>query len=189
MPIPFAFPKPTVTKIADSRHRYVQNSYTKSKANRATEVQSTDIRNAFTPLSVTFTSPIFTKLKLFLQIYKDISDTEIYANCTRNVVNTSKNSGTLWSWNFTVPIPPPHETQSYNERLWTSVLPNVTRIGRNMYKMGQKFIYTSTSSLAFHYDEFREARDCSLALLAEYLTRRTTALRDERWSHLQGLCR
>lgn len=99
-----AFPKPIVTKSTDSGHRYVQNSYTKSKANRATEVESTDVRNSFTPLSVTFTSPICTKLKLFLQIYKDICDTEIYANCTRNVVNTSKNSGTLWSWIFTVPI-------------------------------------------------------------------------------------
>jgi hypothetical protein len=48
-----------------------------------------------------------------------------------------------------------------------------------MYKMGQKNIYTSTSSMAFHYDDFREARDCSLALLAGYLTRRTTAVRDE----------
>lgn len=72
--------------------------------NRGTEVESTDVRNSFTPLSVTFTSPIYTKLKVFLQIYKDVCDTEIYANCTRNVVDTSKNSGILWSWIFTVPV-------------------------------------------------------------------------------------
>jgi len=58
-----------------------------------------------------------------------------------------------------------------------------------MYKMGQKIIYTPTSSMAFYYDDVREARDCPLALLAGYLTRRTTALRDEVRSHLHGLYR